>query len=106
MVFLKRSAKLAQGDGFIDNASVDAAAADPSIFMGQTSSSTALQAPSYPSIENIHGLVSGFLQMQPETVSAAALLELDDDATPFQCVIGLALFYQPGGCSFANLVIL
>ncbi|KAF8641889.1 hypothetical protein HU200_067597 [Digitaria exilis] len=78
VAFLRRSARLAQDDGFINNASAEAAAADnPSVYTAQHAGPSSV-AP-YLNIETIQGIATGYLQIQPGAVSAAALLELDEE---------------------------
>ncbi|KAF8662441.1 hypothetical protein HU200_056026 [Digitaria exilis] len=78
VAFLRRSARLAQDDDFINNASAEAAVADnPSVYTAQHGSSSS--AAPYLNIETIQGIATGYLQIQPGAISAAALFELDDE---------------------------
>nr|CAB3451916.1 unnamed protein product [Digitaria exilis] len=53
------------------------------VLLKMTASSTMLARPSsvapYLNIETIQGIATGYLQIQPGAVSAAALLELDEE---------------------------
>lgn len=75
--FLRRSSRLAQDQGFLNDASASQALDNPLQYAARQVGSGA-PAPHLP-LDNIQGIATGFLQIQPGAVSAAALLELDDD---------------------------
>lgn len=93
--FLRRSARLNQDHGFKDNASAEQAKNNPSLYVAQAGEASS-RAP-YLSADVIHGIATGYLKMQPEAASAAALLELDEDDNTPNCVIGLDLACLSGG---------
>ncbi|CAO2189797.1 unnamed protein product [Urochloa humidicola] len=74
--FCRRSKRLNPDvGGFCSAAAQEAANDNPSIYV--VSPVTGEPAP-HLTVANIQGLAQGYLQMQPEDVSAAVLLELDD----------------------------
>ncbi|CAL4888967.1 unnamed protein product [Urochloa decumbens] len=76
--FVRRSRRLnPECDGFRNAASTAAAADNPSVY--EVQSEQAVSPAPYLSVENIQGMAVSFLEIQPEAVSAAALLELDND---------------------------
>ncbi|CAN6181582.1 unnamed protein product [Urochloa humidicola] len=63
--------------GYRNQESAQAAPDNPSVY---TSAPIASEAPApYLSVDTIQGMATNFLGIQPEAVSAAALLELDND---------------------------
>lgn len=78
VAFLRRSARLNQGDGFRSQESAATASLNPSSFVAQPVDTSVV--PPHLSVDNIQGIASNFLKMPLADVSATALLELDDDA--------------------------
>ncbi|CAL4970509.1 unnamed protein product [Urochloa decumbens] len=77
-VFCRRSKRLNPNlGGFRTAASVAEVADNPSVYM--VGPSTAEVAAPHLSIQNIQGLATGYLQIPPDAVSAAVLLELDNE---------------------------
>nr|CAB3486588.1 unnamed protein product [Digitaria exilis] len=77
VAFLRRSSRLNQDQGFLNNAHAEAAVGNPGVYTAQVEGSS-VTAP-YLDVGTMQG-IAGFLQIQPEAVSAAALLELDAEA--------------------------
>lgn len=75
---LRRSACLNQAQCFKNNESAEAATLNPSTFTASAVDADVV-APHLP-LDLIQSVATGYLQIQPEAVSAAALLELDDDS--------------------------
>ncbi|CAL5091738.1 unnamed protein product [Urochloa decumbens] len=76
--FVRRSLRLNPDvGGFRDAESQAEATAYPNVYSAAPVDATVV-AP-HLSMENIKGIATGFLQIQPEAVSPALLLELDDD---------------------------
>ncbi|CAN6334420.1 unnamed protein product [Urochloa humidicola] len=76
--FVRRSRRLnPECGGFRNQASAQAAADNPSVYMPIPLPSDA--PATHLSVDIIQGIATNFLGIQPEAVSAAALLELDND---------------------------
>lgn len=75
--FLRRSTRLLQSQGYKDDVSEEKKTTNPPVYVAHPGDASAI-AP-HLTIDNMQGIATGYLKMQPRAVSAATLLELDDD---------------------------
>ncbi|KAF8711353.1 hypothetical protein HU200_029382 [Digitaria exilis] len=77
VAFLRRSSRLNKDQGLLDNAHADVVVGYPGVYTTQVEASSVIVP--FLDVDTMQG-IDGFIQIQPEGVSAAALLKLDAEA--------------------------